>query len=482
MPQYLCLSATLLTSRYHAEEWPPSPARAFQALVAGVMTGGYRRHWGAAQSALAWLERLPPPEIAACPERAGESYRLAVPNNDFDVVAREWAKGKSADPSAIRTMKAVAPKFLPASGPHVHYLWNLDDQPEKEIRKHSESLAAAAHCLHTLGWGVDMAFAGVSVVENPEWPTLRRWRVSPSGALRTVPVPGFLADLRDCYERFQRRTKGAGVDPNTHPTVVGYEYYQRVGEVRRPFVAFRMVRTDSGEGEQPYSRAAHESMKVAAWMRHATAEALRTLLNDEKRLNEFVLGHVDSGERSHRLSFLPLPSVGHRHVDGRIRRIAVVEPLGADGSIVARTSQVLPGAALVAEGSSRPLCRLAPVDEKDKVVQQYTGHARAWRTVTPMILHGFSAQRGQISPAKTEKLLREAFAEAGYPPESIQSLAIQPAPMVAGAVGARDILVPAHLAKWPRYHVRVEFASPVPGPVLAGIGRHYGIGLFVRED
>lgn len=38
----LCISVTFLTGRYHGEEWPPSPARLFQALVAAVMTCGYQ--------------------------------------------------------------------------------------------------------------------------------------------------------------------------------------------------------------------------------------------------------------------------------------------------------------------------------------------------------------------------------------------------------------------------------------------------------
>lgn len=38
--------------------------------------------------------------------------------------------------------------------------------------------------------------------------------------------------------------------------------------------------------------------------------------------------------------------------------------------------------------------------------------------------------------------------------------------------------VPQHLSKWPRYHVSGRFTEPVSGPVLVGIGRHYGIGLF----
>jgi CRISPR-associated protein Csb2 len=68
--------------------------------------------------------------------------------------------------------------------------------------------------------------------------------------------------------------------------------------------------------------------------------------------------------------------------------------------------------------------------------------------------------------------------KSGYSPQSIMELFFQPAPLWAGTEGALAMRVPEHLAKWPRYHVGVRFREPVPGPVLAGIGKHYGIGLF----
>ena len=97
MARYLCISATLLTRRYHGEEWPPAPARLLKALVSGVMTGGYRRYWTRAEAALRWLECQPPPVIVAAPAETISKYRLAVPNNDLDVAAKEWSKGKPYD-------------------------------------------------------------------------------------------------------------------------------------------------------------------------------------------------------------------------------------------------------------------------------------------------------------------------------------------------------------------------------------------------
>ncbi len=67
---------------------------------------------------------------------------------------------------------------------------------------------------------------------------------------------------------------------------------------------------------------------------------------------------------------------------------------------------------------------------------------------------------------------------AGYAPEVIERVTFQPAPLWPGTGAAKEMRVPRHLMNYPRYHVEVRFWNPVTGPVLAGIGRHYGIGLF----
>lgn len=480
MARYLCLSATMLTAKYHPEDWPPAPARAFQALLAGVMTGGYRQFRPACEAALQWLEQQPPPEIYARKAHRGVPYRLAVPNNDFDAVARKWREGVWSDPARIRTLKDVRPNFLPDDGPHVHYVWNVESQPAAVLETQVAALNMVARCLHTLGWGVDMAFAEAALLDEACFPGFEHWEVAAFGRAMDVPVPGFLADLRHAYDRFLARTMGEGVDPDTRPTMVGLQHYRRKGELRRPFAAFRLVRPDKTTGaDRPYSRAPHESMRVAAWLRHATGEALKGW-RDEKFRMEYVFGHIESGDRSDRLSYVPLPSAfGHRHVDGWIRRVAVVEPFKKSGEVTQQIRQLLAGTCLQEDGKVEPVCSLSPIEPSE--IPGYVRSFSAWRSVTPVILHGFNMQGRRVSLVKTEKLLLEAFSESGYPRSSIRRLDIQPAPFVPGAIGARDVLVPAHLSKWPRYHVRVEFHSEIPGPVLVGIGRHYGIGLFVGE-
>ena len=70
-------------------EWPPAPLRMFQALVASAIgrQPDSERRARAAES-LRWLERQPTPEIVAPPFTLGEPYRLFVPDNVADKVAK----------------------------------------------------------------------------------------------------------------------------------------------------------------------------------------------------------------------------------------------------------------------------------------------------------------------------------------------------------------------------------------------------------
>src|SRR3972149_5195026 len=106
MLRALLLSVRFHDGRYHGldtsgrPEWPPSPARLLQALVAGAANGGMLRQED--RDALAWLERLDPPIIAAPPARAGRGFSNYVPNNDLDAVG--------GDPRRVAEIRA--PKFI----------------------------------------------------------------------------------------------------------------------------------------------------------------------------------------------------------------------------------------------------------------------------------------------------------------------------------------------------------------------------------
>jgi len=463
-----CISVTFLTGRYHGEEWPPSPGRLYQALVAAAMTCGNQDYASTVEPALRWLENQASPRIRACVTSQEQPYRLAVPNNDMDVVAWEWQQGRHADPGALKTMKAVQAWPVPERGPHVQYIWAVGG----EVPPPADALRTAAHLLHTLGWGVDMAFADVT----PEQGEGLLYEPAAVGLRCLVPMPGTLDDLRATYHRFTNRSAGKGVDTHTRPSMLRTQRY-RAGEPVRPTARFRLLTPDAtGVRAIPWS----ECRTVAAWLRHEAAEQLRAEVEPET-ITGYVQGHFENDQgKSERLSYVPLPTIYGQYADGLIRRAMIVEPANATGEVTEILSQKLTGAVLTGR-DGRQECCLAQPARADWTFRQYLPDRprRVWRSVTPVVLHGYNAgPRGVISTSKTERLLLRAFEMAGYREEQIESLAFQGGPFWSGAGHAREMRVPAHLDGYPRLHVQVRFAEGVRGPVLAGIGRHYGIGLF----
>lgn len=483
MEQYLCIAATFLGGRYHGRGgWPPSPARLFQALLAGARTGSYRRYWSVAEPALRFLEGLPPPEIVAQDFEMRSAHRISVPNNDTDKAGREWSAGRPFDLASIRTMKTVAAHEARSETkglPHVYYLWSFsaDDQDIVAVRQ-------SASFLHTFGWGIDMAYADAFVLDkegrralisNPDFslyvPSER------GGKLRDVPTSGYLDDLMLSYARSCNRVSKHGVDPAIRSTMHGQQPYERTNEHAIPNARFLLRQLV--DSDKWYAVPWALGMKVAAWMRHAAAEALREEQYKEDFINSYILGHGQGRERH--LSFVPVPTIRVGHGDGAVRRVMLVEPLGADGSIASLLQRKLVPSDLVMlteNGPPRPVCSLAEAPDDDLILRRYCGTGEAWRSVTPVVLHGYNSEHTKFSLKKTQQLLYQAFEESGYSRQSIVELCFQAAPFWQGTEGALAIRVPQHLRQWPRYHVAVRFAKPVHGPVLVGIGRHYGIGLF----
>ena len=487
MSQHLCIAATFLADRYHGKEWPPAPARLFQALVAGAKTGAYRQHWAEVEPVLRVLEQLPPPEIVARNAQPSKAFRISVPNNDTDKAAREWAAGKQFNAALLRTMKDVQPQEVCSAAdgqPHVYYFWRLSDEHDLA------STRKLASFLHTLGWGVDMAYADAFVADDSCLEVIAvqdgysRYTPSPRGRLQPIPVVGYLDDLCSAYQRYCNRHSSSGVDAFTRARNYGQQPYCKATLTVPPVATFylRKLGDPSGWYSVPWAF----SMRVAAWMRHAVAVALRTEGYSEDYVNEYVLGHGGDGHRRH-VSFVPLPSIGYPHADGAIRRVMLVEPPDGKGSISELLQwKLVPSdlhRLLESNGGPRqtaPVCSLGEANCTDSVVRNYlpAQPRRLWHSVTPVILHGHNSLRRKFSLRKNEELLYQAFEESGFPRPLIAEIQFQAAPLWPGTEGALAIRVPEHLRKWPRYHVAVKFHEPVMGTVLVGIGRHYGIGLF----
>jgi CRISPR-associated protein Csb2 len=535
----LCITIRFLQPMCHARsdraepEWPPTPLRVFQALVAAsAARWNERTRLAYAIPALHWLERQPPPLIiAARGEPARGKYRLYVPDNIGDRVAASWSRGGTASIADYRTEKDVRPTNLPAGGDAVHYLWTLRAADPK-VEKHKEVLFAAARSITHLGWGVDMVAANASIVSEADAVKLpgERWQPTgdPSPTGYRVPNKGTLNALIAKHHAFLNRISPEGgfipVPPLSDFDVVGYR--RATDPPRRAIAAFSLLRPDAS-GFRPLDTAS-KGMEVAAMMRHAASSesVARALGWSPEKVATFVLGHGEPIGESHvpflgaRLAYIPLPSIeargdGPARVVGSIRRALIVVFGGQADEDLQRLARLLSGAELIREGQSDPVALLSRIPNTDRTIRRYTDPASTWATVTPVILPGYDHPRGlrkRLFPRsesgrepldeeaekelrikldrRIDVLLRKAIRQAGYADELAQhaEIAWRAVGFWPGTELATRYLFPNKLRRFRRVHVRITWRDPaekpieVPGPICLGGGRFQGLGLFAAVD
>jgi CRISPR-associated protein Csb2 len=507
MPAHLCLSVTFLAGRFHGRrdggdpEWPPAPFRLYQALLAA--SRAVWREGVAAErvtAALRWLERQQPPEVVAPPHQVGSALRLAVPNNDLDVVAAAWARRQEPkkQPSELKTMKTVCPIHLPESAA-VHYLYRLPEPVPEEIRRHTETLCSAALSLSHLGWGVDQVAGHGRILDAAAADDLRRqpggevWRAvdgPATGGLR-VPQAGALDALARRHQAFLGRVTEGGFVPVPPLAAFAVAGYRRATDPPdRPFAAFEiwkpvreLARLPANQSRyrpfDPVGRAA----AVAGMVRHAAARAAQAAGWPVERINSYIHGHTPDGaaqargeHADRRLAFLPLPSLTPRGVDS-IRRVLVVAPPG-DGEAVAWVRQALSGRELYAEGRGEPVATLSLLSERDGSLTGYVGGSAAWSTVTPLVLPG----RYTRGAGRARRLVGATLKQAGWPAELVEAAEVEwrEVGFRPGVDLARRYL-PGRSARRLSCHVRVRFPSAVRGPLAAGAMRYRGLGVFASE-
>lgn len=489
---YLVISVTFLDPIFHGRadadepEWPPSPLRLFQALLAGAAaaarpTGGL---CDADLAAFRWIEQQPPPLVIAPEARRGQSYRLSVPNNAMDVVAAAWARGNDssrgdASPATHRSMKMVTPIHLQSSDT-VHYVWRLPGEDSGIVA----SLQRIAVNLVALGWGMDLAFGTARIATDDELTvfTGERWAPGSLGAgvpLR-IPVVGTLDALKERHRRFLDRLAVTGrFTPTPSLAKFGRSGYSRSADrPPRPFAAYQfLATTESGFR----SFRATQTAKVAGMVRHCVgaaafaAERCDRGLSPEEWAEQYVHGHRREGEPAvGRFSYLPLPTIDPRGGVDRIRRIVIAEPLGGAGQHSRWVSQSLVGDELIDERTHDAEAALAACPPTDYVLRRYTTSSTTWATVTPVVLPWGDGGK----PQRAEKQFFKAVRHAGYDAADIVDLQLQREPFWRGCGVAGRYFVPQHLRGTASWHVCLEWRHPVAGPLALGSGRHCGLGLF----
>lgn len=479
------LSVHLHDARFHGmPEWPPSPARVFQALVAGAARDGVIPADAAA--AFTWLEGLEPPVIAAPHQRPGEEVSIWVPNNDLDALG-----GDPDRVSEIRVPKRVRPRLIEGE-PVFHYVWWTRDSPPPAL----DALALRLHCL---GRGVDQAWARGVLLDAEQVGSLLDacqgvvFRPTPGGTGQPVdlacPTHRSFETLERRYRATLQRFVAAPDEPDSllfvQPPRAMFRAVPYDAPPRRMTFELRDI-ADEG-GFRPWAQT--RVVGLVEWIRDGMANRLRAALPAElgPSIERGLVGRDVPGvprlAASRRVRIVPLPSVGHRQVDRAIRRLVVEVPAGCP----LRADDVAWSASGLEHGE-RLLLRSAP----DRMLHRYGfgRTAKAWRTVTPVVLpdRGPSALtdeaarrlggRDRISEENaTLGSLIQALRHAGFP-RALLHARLRREPWTARGAPAQDYARGTRFGRDRLWHVELEFTRAIAGPLVIGDGRFLGLGIL----
>jgi CRISPR-associated protein Csb2 len=496
MVDFLDISVTFIDPQFHGRgdggepEWPPSPLRLMQALVAAnadqVGSGGEL------DAALRWLERQPPPTMVTPNHAKASPYCLSVPNNAMDLVAKAWAKGnyfgtRDSNPATHRTMKTIQPTRMLDSDT-VHYLWPVETHDSATV----QTLAEAAAKLVALGWGIDLVVGRAERLSSNDLQSLsgHRWTASPSGStpLRT-PKAGTLDNLIRKHDDFLTRIGQDGFCPVPPLRDLDITRYRRDDEpLGSPYRTFELRNTDGTRFRYSHRRLIH----LAGMVRHLAIRAMTQAPPagvPDNWVEQYVAGHAAPGDEDHRqLSYLPLPSIGHPHADPGIRRVMIAAPTGDDRWLDYIARQ-LTGRALEPESQGPKFPGDPPILQpvkSDPVIRQYIQPSAVWHSFTPVILPGHDDHK----PRKTRSLIERALLQSGIDqPCQFEWSAFSKFPKSYSAhkygkdKRPQGYYRPDHLMTQTAVHLTLRFENNlrVPGPIAVGAGRHCGFGLMVGE-
>jgi CRISPR-associated protein Csb2 len=328
MPRALLLSVRFHDGRYHgAGDWPPSPARLFQALVAGAARGHALADTD--REALAFLETLDAPVIAAPTARSGQGFRNYVPNNDLDAVG-----GDPRRVGEIRAAKMIKPRLFDAADALL-YAWSFD--PGNAAEQYAQTVRKIAEQLYRLGRGIDMAWAWAEVLDGSEveFRLVRQggvlYRPSKDGAGVALLCPqlGSLASLEARFDANRKRFTKCGTGKKGHqlfsqPPKPRFASTVYDSPPWRFLFGLRPATSDTHFAPWPFKR----TTKLVESLRNAAAARLRRALPGKEALIDRILigRHATETDKATRVRILPLPSIGDPNTDPSIRRVLIEIP------------------------------------------------------------------------------------------------------------------------------------------------------------
>lgn len=499
MEQALLFTIRFHEGRYHGSDgWPPSPSRLFQALMAGAARGAHIPP--ATVEALDWLEKLPHHPVIAAPHIVvGQVHDIWVPNNDLDAkLSERGASDIDTAMASIRVKKRVRPVLFDVDTP-ILYCWPISGQVT-----YAMAICEAAENLYQLGRGLDMAWAGASIVDtaDAEQQFLNYTGIifrpsvgNESGHELLCPCPGSRKSLTERFDGMCRRlipgNRGSTIfiqPPKAILIKVAYNsppirliYELRETDVKSSFAPWRLS----------------ESTQLVTEVRdHVVKRMTDALPAHRPDIERYIIGrNATDADKTIRVQIVPIPSVGHPHADMRIRRLAVYVPQSCPlpsedlAWALAQTQTIW-------TNEQGVVMRELQCVSENSMVNRYEKQGRVWKSVTPLVLQ--TARRRRIDPDRqdaeakggTERTredthaihaVRQALRYAGIS-TAPTIVSVQREPFDSRGERAELFAAGTRFPKEALWHVLIMFATPITGPLLLGDGRYLGLGLMQPSE
>lgn len=467
----LCISITFLDGRFHGQkddlkpEWPPSPWRLYQALLAAA-AGNQKEDPAIFQ----WFEQLNSPEILAPKVQAIGRVKVFVPNNASDV---------NLDRQKRLAEKIHHPSVICGENHTLHYLWSIDSNEHLQASR----IADYAKLLNVVGLGIDLVAGNGQLLSNAEATTLKSafegdcYKLgSGAGNVLRSPKKGSYQDLKAAHESQLNRFEGKFYSSSRKPTVFDEFGFVKEGAMIRHIACFKLTYPDE-ESARMRAFDPRYSVRLSSWIRGYLCNNHNNFNGDPE---SYIGGHISKSEQETppRFSYLPLPTIGNEHADGLIRRLIVAEPYGENGSKAQWAQRNLNNVVLKNKEGVEVAELLSLQEKDDGVLRCYTKTSRIFKSVTPVILPGFDS----LKYKKAEQLFLKAIRQAGFNCDDIEDFLLQKAPFFKGAYSSREYKRVKHFENFSAMHVRINWKHEMHGPLAIGAGRHRGLGLFAPVD
>jgi CRISPR-associated protein Csb2 len=400
--------------------------------------------------------RLGDPDVQAALEAVerGRCVRIVEHGDEPARINLTVAVPRLPKPDKLRHLRFEDPKWklleeqptypLQDVPRHLSYYWKLEDLTEGQL------------CwlrFHALGRGESVCLTDVSAVREETDLSGKHWvpgngHTDARGEHRTlnVPYPGLLRDLRLLYE-----SKKSSRYARPEPVV----FVSKDSLVPYDVMCFRLLDEDG----KVFSYSSYRRHELSAMFRHAVGAALAGKIDAA-----YIMGHRDLHP-----FYLPLPTIAP-YGDEEIRRALIAEPQDGMGMIRQFKHRAALSSLNLVSTSGKLVCRAVhDTDERGPVLRHYLQPATRWRTVTPMVV-----DRNNGSEDRLRRRIVALLGFQGYP---------QPNRISFCQVFWDVEHLPIKVREGARLfaQVEVEFPVKIAGPVFAGRGAGYGIGLFARK-